>query len=165
MCSLDEEIYSNIGYCVALPITDVVKMYLKVKINFNKIKFIFLEIDSFYVPFEINEIIKKKTYFEIKLLDFDVLKKLYFKKINVYLTQALYNESVLNFEVIDIRGFSVKNDKDEECGEVSDVYDINMNKCFCIRKGTNEKIIPYNKIFIKSVDIKNKCVFISKDNI
>ena len=67
--------FSLIGYCIVDPVKGLLKLFLNVDICIYKNKFIFLGIDSFYIPFKIIDVVDKKKTVYLVVEDFDILSK------------------------------------------------------------------------------------------
>ena len=62
MCNINSLHFSNIGYCIADPVHKILKFFSKNNFKNDNIMFIFLEFNSFFVPFKIIEVLNKKKY-------------------------------------------------------------------------------------------------------
>lgn len=154
--------FSNIGYCIADPVHKILKFFSKNNFKNDNIRFIFLEFNSFFVPFKIIEVLNKKNIMCFKIEDFDVLNDYFYKKMNIYIEQDEYNERVIELIDFDVNGFNVICEDGVIYGSICDVYDYPNNKCICVKGDCFEKIIPFNKYFIKSVDVNKKEVVLLK---
>ena len=154
--------FSLIGYCIVDPVKGLLKLFLNVDIDIYKNKFIFLGIDSFYIPFKIIDVVDKKKTVYLVVEDFDILSKYCYKKINVYLPQREYNNIVKDIKNFDVTGFTVIDEDEVVYGKVCSVYDYPNNKCICVKKNSFEKIIPFNKHLVKIVNVNKKELVILK---
>ena len=153
---MDNNNFSKIGNIIQKPGTNIIKLNLDININIRTIKFIFLSINNDLIPFKVLSLKETKKQLEITLNNIDTITDSKPKKINVFLTNDDFNKNIKEKEDANIINFYVVNKLKNNFGYVSIIYNYPMNKCIEITHNSDKYLIPYNKAFVKKINIKEK---------
>ncbi len=137
------------------------KMASKVKISFEKMKSVFLEIDGQFIPYKI-ENIKLSNPLIVKIKDLNSIEeinklkacKLFVEKI--YIKETDIKES--SFEGIDLVGYKVEDKFEGEIGFVEDSIDNHAEGLLVVDYAGKEVLIPIVEDLIIELDNHNKCI-------
>ncbi len=135
------------------------KVNNKFDLNSKRIKFIYAEIKSNKIPFEVEKInlIKEGVYL-VKLLEYDnrestnqLVKKKIFIDEEIILNKLEELENLVGFNIIE---------KNNKIGTVKDYYNQEQPILFC-KIGNKEVLIPYVKDIVQKRDDVKKNIYVN----
>ena len=156
----------NLGYVVkSIGLKGECSIYLDVDdaYRYKELESVFIEINNQLIPFFISNInIKQNNFASIKFKQINSIDEIQqIKGCQIYLPlsflpeldeKSFYYHEIINFQIID--------DCAGKIGVINEVQDWGNNVLVvCFNERNKEILIPLQKIFIKSVDRKNKTIF------
>ena len=156
----NSNLFSEIGSINCDIKNDILKLKLNVDIDITKNEFIFIKINSEFIPFKILSLKSQRKYIELTTKDTDIIDKR-IKNLKAFLKNEDFNKSVTEKSNVNIVNFTILNNKNEPCGKIINLYKNNGKTYIEIERDSKIITVYKNKEIFKKIDVNNNTISIT----